>query len=63
MKTGVANLPLHGGKAPNGGKDGIPYPVDKKVYEQSIEILEKAIRKAKVSPYEKRQSPKEIMCL
>ncbi len=28
----------------HGGKDGIPYPVNKKLYDKSIEILEQAIR-------------------
>lgn len=37
----------------HGGKDGIPYPVDRKIYDQSINILEEAIRNAKVSPREK----------
>ncbi len=32
----------------HGGKDGIPYPVDKKTYEQSIELLSKIIRKTKL---------------
>jgi len=30
-----------------GGKDGTPYPVDRKVYDQSLAIIEKAIRQAK----------------
>ena len=45
----------------HGGKDGIPYPVDKKVYDQSIEILQKAIRKAKVSPFEKDRAFKRLV--
>ncbi len=40
-RTGIANLPLHG------GKDGIPYPVDRKTCDQSIELLSQAIRKTK----------------
>ncbi|MBN1177549.1 MAG: hypothetical protein JXA51_07710 [Dehalococcoidales bacterium] len=32
-RTGIANLPLHG------GKDGIPYPVDRQTCDQSIELL------------------------
>ncbi len=31
----------------HGGKDGIPYPVDRKTYDQSIELLRKAIHKTK----------------
>ena len=30
----------------HGGKDGIPYPVDRKTYDQSIELISRAIRKA-----------------
>lgn len=37
----------------HGGKDGIPYPVDRKLYDQSIAILNQAIRQAKISPFEK----------
>ncbi len=32
----------------HGGKDGFPFPVDKKTYEASIGFLETAIRKAKI---------------
>jgi len=32
----------------HGGKDGYPYPVDRKLYDSSIEILEKAIKKAQL---------------
>ena len=32
----------------HGGKDGIPYPVDRKTYDQSIELLSRAVRKAKL---------------
>ena len=31
----------------HGGKDGIPYPVNKKTYDKSIEILEQAVREVK----------------
>jgi len=36
----------------HGGKDGTPYPVNKRTYDQSIEILRQAVRKARVSPFE-----------
>jgi hypothetical protein len=39
----------------HGGKDGIPYPVDRQTYDQSIEWLSKAINKAKLTPVEKRE--------
>lgn len=40
----------------HGGKDGIPYPVDRPVYDQSIEILAKAIGKAKLQLTEKKEA-------
>ena len=40
----------------HGGKDGIPYPVDKPTYDQSIELLAKAINKAKVGLTEKKEA-------
>ena len=32
----------------HGGKDGYPYPVDRTTYDQTIEVLEKCIRKGKI---------------
>jgi hypothetical protein len=32
----------------HGGKDGIPYPVDRKTYNKSVDILARAVRKAKL---------------
>ncbi len=40
----------------HGGKDGIPYPVDRKTYDQSIELLSKAIRKTKLGIREKNET-------
>ncbi len=40
----------------HGGKDGIPYPVDRKTYDQSIELLRKAINKAKLGTREKEEA-------
>jgi hypothetical protein len=40
----------------HGGKDGIPYPVDRKTYDKSIELLSKAINRARLGPSEKRQA-------
>ncbi|NWF94400.1 MAG: DUF763 domain-containing protein [Syntrophaceae bacterium] len=37
----------------HGGKDGHPYPVDRKVYDQTIEVLKSAIEKARVGDKEK----------
>jgi hypothetical protein len=40
----------------HGGKDGIPYPVDRKTYDRSIELLTRAINKTKISPDEKKET-------
>jgi len=37
----------------HGGKDGHPYPVDRNVYDQTIEVLKLAIDKARVGDREK----------
>ncbi|MDI6720929.1 MAG: DUF763 domain-containing protein [Candidatus Aenigmarchaeota archaeon] len=37
----------------HGGKDGIPYPVDRKTYDESIEMLKNAIENAKLGDKEK----------
>jgi len=44
----------------HGGKDGIPYPVDKRTYDKSIEILEKAIKKAKLGKREEIDALKKL---
>jgi len=40
----------------HGGKDGIPYPVDRKTYDQSIELLSKAINKTRLGLSEKKDA-------
>ncbi len=40
----------------HGGKDGIPYPIDRDTYDQSIELLRKAINKAKLGLSEKQET-------
>ena len=37
----------------HGGKDGIPYPVNKKTYDDSIIFLHDAVKKAKLGYFEK----------
>lgn len=37
----------------HGGKDGIPYPVDRKTYDQTIRFLRKVVNKTRLSPSEK----------
>jgi hypothetical protein len=50
VRTGIANLPLHD------GKDDIPYPVDRQTYDQSIEILHRAINRARLGLSDKREA-------
>lgn len=38
-----------------GGKDGIPYPVNRKTYDQTIEIIEKALKKSNLGYFEKEK--------
>jgi len=40
----------------HGGKDGHPYPVDRKTYDQSIELLAKAIHKTRIGIREKNEA-------
>jgi hypothetical protein len=44
----------------HGGKDGYPYPVDRKTYDKSIELLRKAIGKTKLGINEKNQAIKRL---
>jgi hypothetical protein len=44
----------------HGGKDGHPYPVNRKVYEESIEFLRNTIERVKVDPSEKENSLKRL---
>jgi len=40
----------------HGGKDGIPYPVDHQTYDQSIELLRKAVGRTKLGIREKNEA-------
>lgn len=44
----------------HGGKDGIPYPVDRKTYDRSIELLRRAINSAKLDISEKQGAFKRL---
>jgi len=44
----------------HGGKDGIPYPVDRQTYDQSIGLLRKAINKTKLGIKEKEQAIRRL---
>jgi hypothetical protein len=40
----------------HGGKDGYPYPVDRKTYDNSIQFLTQALKKAKIGDSEKLEA-------
>ena len=44
----------------HGGKDGHPYPVDRGLYDQTIEMLRQAIRRARLSPTEKDKAQRRL---
>jgi hypothetical protein len=44
----------------HGGKDGTPYPINKRQYDQSISILERAICRAKITAQEKSRALKTL---
>ena len=43
-----------------GGKDGVPFPVDRKAMDDSIQILEEAIRNAKLGEMERLRSIRRL---
>ncbi len=44
----------------HGGKDGIPYPVDRPTYDKSIELLSKAINRARLGMSERKDCFKRL---
>lgn len=44
----------------HGGKDGTPYPVDKKIYDKTIEIIKRAIQSSKLGRNEKLDAIKRL---
>jgi hypothetical protein len=46
-----------------GGKDGVPYPVDKATYDETIEVLENAIKQARVGDKERLNAVKRLKVL
>lgn len=44
----------------HGGKDGHPYPVDRKTYDQTIEVLATALERAKVGDREKMEAIRRL---
>ncbi|GAW93241.1 DUF763 domain-containing protein [Calderihabitans maritimus] len=47
----------------HGGKDGHPFPVDRKVYEKSIEILRRSLSEARIGRSDKLQALKKLNAL
>ncbi len=45
----------------HGGKDATPYPVDRKTYDQTIEIMKNAVQKSKMDVAEKNKAVKRLM--
>ncbi|PJE68995.1 DUF763 domain-containing protein, partial [Candidatus Shapirobacteria bacterium CG10_big_fil_rev_8_21_14_0_10_38_14] len=43
-----------------GGKDGTPFPVDRGVYDQTLEIMERGIQKSKINLTEKQKALKRL---
>jgi hypothetical protein len=46
----------------HGGKDGHPYPVDRKAYDKTIEVLRSAIDKARLGDREKMEAIQRLRC-
>jgi hypothetical protein len=44
----------------HGGKDGIPYPVDRKTYQRTIEILEGALDETKLGRRERLDAVRRL---
>lgn len=44
----------------HGGKDGVPYPVDKRIMDESIEIIKRGIEEARIGKIEKLQSIRRL---
>jgi hypothetical protein len=45
----------------HGGKDATPYPVDRKTYDQTIEIIKNVVQKSKIEASEKNKAVKRLM--
>ncbi|MCX6347404.1 MAG: DUF763 domain-containing protein, partial [Actinobacteria bacterium] len=44
----------------HGGKDGIPFPVDRETYNKSIDILHDALKESKIDRYDKVNAIKRL---
>jgi hypothetical protein len=47
----------------HGGKDGIPFPVDRRTYHKTIEIIENATQKASVGENERKKAIRRLHAL
>ena len=56
LKEAIKGMERDIGLFVTGGKDGIPYPVDRKTYDQSIELLSRAISKTRLGLREKNEA-------
>ena len=43
-----------------GGKDGTPFPVDKEIYDKTLEFMERGIKKSNISIREKNEAQKRL---
>ena len=43
-----------------GGKDGTPYPVDRKTYDKTLAVMEKGIKRSKITIREKTEAQKRL---
>jgi hypothetical protein len=44
----------------HGGKDGIPYPVDRETYEESVDILHRALKESRIGRTDKIKAIKRL---
>ncbi len=44
----------------HGGKDATPYPIDRQTYDQTIAVLQHAVRRSKIDPIEKGKALRRI---
>jgi len=44
----------------HGGKDGIPYPVDRDTYDKTISMMIEAVRRSHISPHEKDRAIRRV---
>jgi len=47
----------------HGGKDSIPYPVDTETYDQTINIMERAVKRSKISTLDKEKALRRIQSI